>query len=171
MRVGRRLAGGDEDGDDVGHAPRVVQLNGRVPYRERLVPGPWLFIACALVIPAALLAFLPIDTTIGIIAAIVLYAAVVAFLLGTTPTIEVTAAEFRAGRAVLPREFVGTVEAIKGEDAFIARGQQLDARAYTLLRGFVRDVVRVENTDPQDPAPYWIVSTRHPDELAAALGR
>jgi hypothetical protein len=148
-----------------------VQLNGRVPsYRERLIPGPWLFIACALLIPAGLLIMLPISTELGIIGAIVLYAGAVAFLLGTTPRIEVTDQEFRAGKATLPREFVGPAIALRGEDAFIARGRELDARAYVLLRGFVRDVVRVQNTDPEDPAPYWVVSTRHPDRLVAALG-
>ena len=30
-------------------------------------------------------------------------------------------------------------------------------------------VVRVEITDPADPAPYWLVSSRHPDALAGAL--
>lgn len=138
-------------------------------YRERLLPGPWTFIACALIIPAGLLAFLPIDTVVGIVAAVVLYGAAVVFLLATTPTIEVTGSELRAGRAALPREFVGEVVALRGEDAFIARGRGLDARAHTLLRGFVRDVVRVENTDPDDPVPYWVISTRHPDELARAL--
>lgn len=152
-------------------------MNGCVPspattdstYRERLVPGPGTFIASALIIPAALLAFLPIDTVVGIIAAIVLYAAIVVFLLATTPTIEVTPYALRAGRAVLPREFVGEAVALRGGDAFVARGQQLDARAHTLLRGFVKDVVRVENTDPEDPAPYWVISTRRPDALVAAL--
>ena len=145
-------------------------MNGRVPsYRERLIPGPWLFIACALLIPAGLLILLPIGTVLGIVGAIVVYAAAVVFLLATTPLIEVTDEHFRAGRATLPREFVGTAVALRGHDAFIARGQELDARAYVLLRGFVRDVVRVENTDPDDPAPYWVVSTRHPDRLVAAL--
>lgn len=161
-----------------------MQLNGRMPdvpapasstrtetisYRERLVPGPSLFIACALLIPAGLLAFVPIDIVVGIIAAIALYGAAVAFLLLTTPRIEVTATALRAGRATLPREFVGEATALHGQDAFIARGQELDARAFTLLRGFVKDVVRVENTDPHDPAPYWVISTRHADRLAAAL--
>jgi len=27
----------------------------------------------------------------------------------------------------------------------------------------------VEITDPADPAPYWLVATRHPEELARAL--
>ena len=33
----------------------------------------------------------------------------------------------------------------------------------------LRDVVRVPITDVTDPAPYWLVSTRHPNELAAAI--
>jgi len=128
-----------------------------------------MFIAALLLIPAGLLAFLPINTVVGVVVAVLLYAGAVAFLLATTPTIEVSAAGLRAGKALLPLEFVGAVEAFTGEDAFLARGQWLDARAYTLLRGFVKDVVRVENTDPNDPAPYWLVSTRHPDQLLAAL--
>ena len=43
-------------------------------YRERLWPAPWLFLATALVIPASLLVFLPINVTVGIVTAIVLYA-------------------------------------------------------------------------------------------------
>jgi hypothetical protein len=31
--------------------------------------------------------------------------------------------------------------------------------------------VRVEITDPADPAPYWLVSSRRPVELAEALSR
>jgi len=152
-------------------APAPSRRTETIAYRERLTPGPWLFVACGLLVPAGLLAFLPIDVTVGIIVAIALYAAAVAFLLLTTPTIEVSDSELRAGRASLPREFVGEATALHGQDAFIARGQQLDARAFTLLRGFVKDVVRVENTDPQDPAPYWVISSRHADRLAAALTR
>jgi hypothetical protein len=25
--------------------------------------------------------------------------------------------------------------------------------------------------DPEDPTPYWLVSTRHPDRVLSALGR
>ena len=49
------------------------------------------------------------------------------------------------------------------------RGAQLDARAWPLIRGWVSPVVRVTVTDPQDPTPYWLVSTRHPEKLVEAL--
>jgi hypothetical protein len=56
-----------------------------------------------------------------------------------------------------------------GDAARIERGTGLDARAFLVIRGWIRDVVRVPITDVADPAPYWLVSTRHPEQLAAAI--
>ena len=50
-------------------------------------------------------------------------------------------------------------------------GPEADARAFLLLRPYLKRAVRVEITDPADPAPYWLVSSRRPDELAGALHR
>lgn len=138
-------------------------------YRERLWPAPWVFIATALVIPASLLVFLPISTTAGIICAVVLYGAIVVTLLATTPTVEVDDAQFTAGRARLPRRVIASVTSFTGHEATAQRGTQLDARAWLLLRGWIPGLVKVQLDDPSDPTPYWLVSTRHPTELAAAL--
>jgi hypothetical protein len=139
------------------------------PYRERLWPAPWVFISTALVIPASLLVFLPISLFAGVVVAIGLYGAIVAVLLLTTATIELTPTEFRAGKARIPRELLGEATAYEGAEATAQRGPELDARAWLLLRGWVTGVVRVEVTDPGDPTPYWLVSTRRPAELARVL--
>ena len=138
-------------------------------YRERLWPSWWVFLATALVIPASLLVFLPISPIAGVVAAIVLYAAIVVVLLLTSPVIEVTEDTLRVGRARLERSFVGAVTAHSGAEAVAERGVRLDARAYLVLRGWVSGVVRVALTDANDPTPYWLVSTKRPAELAAAL--
>jgi hypothetical protein len=138
-------------------------------YRERLWPAPWLFVATALVIPASLLVFTPIELRVGVVVGIVLYAGIVGLLLAGSPRIEVTEDELLAGRARIPRRLLGTAEAARGEDAFAERGVRADARAWMLVRGWVDPVVRVPVDDPEDPAPYWLLSTRRPEELAAAL--
>ncbi|TPW76177.1 DUF3093 domain-containing protein [Schumannella soli] len=140
-------------------------------YRERLSPTPWLFVATALLIPASLLVFLPISMVAGVIAAIVSYAAAVVILLATTPKLVVTSDELIAGRARLPRDVVGEVSAYRGAEATLQRGRLLDARAWLLIRGWIHPVVKVELRDDEDPTPYWLVSTRRPDELVAALAR
>jgi hypothetical protein len=138
-------------------------------YRERLWPTPWVFIATALVIPASLLVFLPISLEAGVAVAAVLYAGIVVVLIATTATIEVTPDGLRAGRARIERRFVGAATASDGPEATAERGVRLDARAWMLVRGWIPGVVRIEITDPEDPTPYWLVSSRRPEELARAL--
>lgn len=140
-------------------------------YRERLSPTPWLFVATALLIPASLLVFLPISMIAGIIAATATYGAAVVILLVTTPKLVVTETELIAGRARLPRDVVGEVSGYRGAAATLQRGRLLDARAWLLIRGWIHPVVKVELRDDEDPAPYWLLSTRRPDELVAALAR
>ena len=55
------------------------------------------------------------------------------------------------------------------EGARALQTHQADARAFLLLRSYVRTAVRVENVDPADPTPYLYLSTRKPEELAAAV--
>jgi hypothetical protein len=138
-------------------------------YRERLWPAWWVFLSTALVIPASLLVFLPISPEAGVVVAIALYAAIVVALLATTPVIEVTSRVLRVGGARIERSFVGAVTAHTGADAVAERGTRLDARAWLALRGWISGVVRIEIADDADPTPYWLVSTRHPAELARAL--
>lgn len=75
----------------------------------------------------------------------------------------------RAGRASIPLEYVGRVEPLGPQDTRRVTGVDADARAYLLLRPYLKRSVRVEITDPADPTPYWLLHTRHPDRLAAAL--
>lgn len=138
-------------------------------YRERLWASAWVFLAMALVIPASLLVFWPIDITTGIVVGLVLYAGCCGILVLASPVVVVSDQAFTAGRARLPLEFAGTATAYREPDATAQRGVDLDARAWLLIRGWVAPVVRIDVTDPADPTPYWLVSTRHPEDLVAAL--
>jgi hypothetical protein len=52
-----------------------------------------------------------------------------------------------------------------------ALGRQLDPAAYVVHRAWVGPMVLLVLDDPEDPTPYWLVSTRHPDRVLSALGR
>lgn len=138
-------------------------------YRERLWAPPALYLATALVIPASLLVFLPISVTTGILVAIGMEIGVLVLLWALAPVVEVTDTEFRAGKARLPRSAVGEVAGFTGPAATTQRGPALDARAWTLFRGYVHGVVRVEVRDDADPTPYWLVSVRDPQAVTRAL--
>lgn len=138
-------------------------------FREKVHAAPWVYISTALVIPASLIVFLPINPWVGVGAAVVLYGLIIVTLIVAAPVIEVTATEFRAGRARIERSHLGEAVAFRGNDATLERGQRLDARAWLVIRGWVDPVVKIAITDPDDHTPYWLVSTRRPDELVAAL--
>lgn len=138
-------------------------------YREKLWASAWVFLSMALVIPASLLVFWPISVTAGIVVALVLYAGCCGMLVLASPVIGVADGVFTAGRARLPLEFAGEATAYREPEATAQRGVDLDARAWLLIRGWIAPVVRIEVTDPNDPAPYWLVSTRRPEELVAAI--
>lgn len=76
---------------------------------------------------------------------------------------------FSAGRARIPVTFLRDPEALDTAQTRAAAGVDADARAFLVLRPYIRTAVRVHLTDPADPTPYWLVSTRHPTALAAEL--
>lgn len=100
-----------------------------------------------------------------------LTAAVIAagFLAYGSASVVVGDGRLRAGRAHIEARFLGAVSALDAEQTRRAAGVEADARAYLLLRPYLKRAVKVEITDPADPTPYWLVSTRHPDRLASAL--
>jgi DUF3093 family protein len=83
--------------------------------------------------------------------------------------VSVEAGWFRAGHARIEAVHLGSVAALDAEETRRVAGPEADARAYLLLRPYLKRAVRVEITDPADPAPYWLVSSRRPDELARAV--
>ena len=145
--------------------------NGRVQrFRERLVPGVGPMLAAVLLLPAIYIICLPITSPlIGIAASVLVTAIVEVLLVVTAPIVAVQDGQLVAGAARIPVGLTGEAESFRGPEATTARGTQLDARAYTMFRGWVDPVLRVAVTDPDDPVPYWLVSTRRPEELRAAI--
>jgi hypothetical protein len=106
---------------------------------------------------------------LGFIVAISTTLAVAIGLMVNTPLIQVDELNLRAGRARLPLEYVGKVQILDDVQSRRARSTDANSNAHFQLRGGIKGSVIVEVTDPQDPHPYWQVSTRKPDALIAAL--
>ena len=141
-----------------------------VLFSEKLWPNFWIWLVAA-GLASAYLVFAPISIAAGITAAIVLFAILAVLAIVSTPTVSVTAATLRVGRATIERRFVGAATAFRGAEATAERGTRLNGLAFMCIRGWIDPVVRIEITDPSDRTPYWLASTRHPDELVAALSR
>lgn len=138
-------------------------------YREVMRPAFWLYIAAILIIPAIILVLAPINMLFGIILSAVVYAVIVILMIVKSPSIELTATTLRVGKAHISRSELGAASAFSGIHAIEQRGTKLDGRAWLMFTGWVDPVVRIDISDPLDPVPYWLISTRHPERFVAAL--
>ncbi len=143
-----------------------------VDYHERLTPSPayWLLTLIAGGFAAA--ALMPIDVLLAAAAGIAAAAATGSWIARSATRIAVAGGELKVGAAHLPVALVQRVDVLDREETRQGLGPGLDARAFVCARPWVGTSVRVHLDDPADPTPYWVVATRRPDELAAAiLGR
>ena len=77
--------------------------------------------------------------------------------------------ELWAGEAHLPVSVISRSADIPRSAKSAALGRQLDPAAYVVHRGWVGPMVLVVLEDADDPTPYWLVSTRHPERVLSAL--
>lgn len=150
-------------------SPSAQTSPDTVLYSERLLPsfGVWMLVLFAS--SASILVLLPISLEAGLIAAVVVLIIITTMLLINTPLIRVTPDTLQVGRAEIERRYIGTVEGFRGDDATFQRGRGLNGTAFMCFRGWIPSVVRIEITDPADRTPYWLTSTRHPEDLVRAL--
>lgn len=138
-------------------------------YAERLWLGPlgWAMVVAFGGLLGVVL--LPVDGTLALVVTVVGVAGGLLVAVLSTPRVEVSGGTLRAGSAQIPVRLVGPARALVSDELRTQLGPALDARAYLCLRGWVHRAVRIELHDPLDPTPYWVVSTRRPDQLVEAL--
>jgi hypothetical protein len=95
--------------------------------------------------------------------------ATVALALVSRIRVEVTGDELRVDDARLPLRFVAAASVVEPEERRRLLGTEADPLAFAVLRPWVRGTVRVDLDDPADPTPYWLISSRRPEALVAAL--
>jgi len=140
-------------------------------YTERLLPSWWLTLMLGLFLPAGFTIFLPLDPLVGLTVGAAMWAGAWGVLAIFSPTVSATPDGFRAGVARVDWVNVSHVEVISKNDARRATGVELDARAWLVIRPWIKPAVRVHIDDNDDPTPYWLVSSKNPDTLAQVCRR
>ena len=140
-------------------------------YTERLTVAWWLWLpAIALVgllafevylLGPSLGAFLPYLVLLP-------FATVVLWRLGRIQ-VAVRDDELLVDDARLPLRFVADATVLDAAAKRDLLGPYAEPYAFVIQRPWIAGAVQVHLSDPADPTPYWIVSSRHPAELAAAI--
>lgn len=150
-----------------GRSPR--RPSGPAAYRERLWPGllGWSGVVGFAVF--MVIAVLPVRPAAALVAGALTLLAGLVVLVRTSPVVEVAQGELRAGSAHIPVALVADPVALDRDQVAARLGPGSDARAHMCLRAWIPGAVEVSVVDPQDPTPTWLVSSRRPDQLAAAI--
>lgn len=148
----------------------------RVAFRERLWPAAWVWLAGVVVAATLGVVFVPATSvTVAAVVGVLALAGVAALLAWWSPVVRVVEPSpgagwwLQAGEARIPLAALGTPEPLDAAAMRRALGPALDARSHRLIRGWVATGVQVEVTDPRDPVPYWLLSSRRPARLSAAI--
>jgi hypothetical protein len=140
-------------------------------YRERLlVPASYWLVAVPVVVSLGAEAYFFVDGWIPPLVIGLLAVIVGVFLVHWSgATIEVTGSVLRADGDTLALSEAGQALALDERQAAALRGPKGDPAARLLLRPYLKRAVYVGLADPSQGTPYWLIATRHPEELAAAI--
>lgn len=83
--------------------------------------------------------------------------------------VQVASDELRVRDAHVPLDLIESVVALDARTLRRLVGRDGDPQAFVAIRPWVGPGVQVILDDPDDPTPYWVVSSRRPTELVAAL--
>lgn len=138
-------------------------------FRERLLPGPvaWILVG-ALVLSLAVAYGAAFSVGIGMLIGVVTGGIGLALIIITSPVIVIDQESLMVGRARLPRWAMAGIRVLDEAETNAARDR--DARAFLALRPLSsKKSVLIELADSDDPHPYWLVTTRHPNAFTASL--
>lgn len=141
-------------------------------YRERLlVPVSYWLLAVPVVMVLGAEAYFFVDGWIPpLVIGLLMVLAGTFFVHWSQATIEVAGPVLRADGDTLALSEAGEVIALDEKQAAQLRGPRADPAAHLLLRPYLRKAVYVAIADPADGGvPYWLIATRHPERLAAAI--
>ena len=136
-------------------------------YRERLgVPVSWWLSGAGLVIIFGTLTWAGFTVTIGLIVYLALGVLVALALLRWSRTVVCVSPDGLAiGTRRLGLDQVGEISPLDEAQTSALRGPKADPAAFMVIRPFLPESVYVGVTGE----PYWLIGTRHPAELAAAI--
>ena len=73
------------------------------------------------------------------------------------------------GRAKIEKKYLGKVITLSIDEFRHLRGAGINPSAFHAFRFWIKRGVKIEINDPQDPTPYWLVSSKDPEQFAEAL--
>ena len=83
--------------------------------------------------------------------------------------VEIDADEVRVRGAHLPLHYVSGAVALDDRTLRLVVGREGDPAAFVSIRPWIGPGAQLWLDDPDDPTPYWVISTRNPDQVVRII--
>ena len=143
-----------------------------VIFREVLRPPIWVlafiyFLLLSLVI-ALWAAF---DNTVTLTAFVAATIATIYIAFAMRSTITFDGQVLRIDRAHIEVKYLGKVTILDSSAMRLLRTRDADPAAYLAIKFWSPTGIRIEVADSRDPTPYWLITSKRGEEIAALLNK
>ncbi len=143
-----------------------------VIFKEVLRPPIWVltfiyFLLLSLVI--AIWAAFDTTATIGAFTAATIAIIYLAFAMRSTILFD--GKELRIDRAHIDIKYLGDAKILDSSAMRLLRTRDADPAAYLAIKFWAPVGVKITVVDPRDPTPYWLITSKRGEEIAALLNK
>ena len=111
------------------------------------------------------------DTTATIATFTAATVAIIYLSLAMRSTISLDGKELRIDRAHIDIKYLGDVEVLDSPAMRLLRTRDADPAAYLAIKFWLPIGVKITVVDPRDPTPYWLITSKRGEEIAALLNK
>ena len=141
-------------------------------FKEVLRPPIWvlafiyfLFLSLVIAIWAAF------DNDVTLIAFIAATIAIIYIAFAMRSTITFDGKELRIDRAHIEIKYLGEATVLNAPAMRLLRTRDADPAAYLAIRFWIPKGVKITVVDPRDSTPYWLITSKRGEEIAALLSK
>ena len=109
------------------------------------------------------------DNTVTLIAFIASTIAIIYIAFAMRSTITIDGKELRIDRAHIDIKYLGEATILDAPAMRLLRTRDADPAAYLAIRFWIPKGVKINVVDPRDPTPYWLITSKRGEEIAALL--
>ena len=111
------------------------------------------------------------DNSVTLIAFIAATIVIIYIAFAMRSTITFDGKEFRIDRAHIDIKYFGEATILDAPAMRLLRTRDADPAAYLAIRFWIPKGVKIIVVDPRDPTPYWLITSKRGEEIAALLDK
>ena len=141
-------------------------------FKEVLRPPIWVLAFIYFLLLSLVIAFwAAFDNRVAFVTFLMATIAVIYIAISMRSTISIDGQELRIDQAHIEVKYLGGVEQLTSSQMRLLRTRDADPAAYLAIKFWLSTGVKITIADPRDPTPYWLVTSKRGDQIAALLNK